>query len=252
MSIVRVPGVITEYYWHSSNYGMYTGGRVAIFTLTKDRREYTHRMMASLALKTVTPYDHFILDNGSMDGTQDDLMQWQEAGLIQYYFNNQENTGISLGSNYLLDVIQGADCYDWIVKVDNDCEILTNRWLERCLRVMDKNTVLSPYVEGLVTHKGGSPRIGHDVRRNIGWTNHIGGIVTIAHNEAYNDFGRWPVPAPLHGNQDVQFSKKLISLGYEFGYKEDVKCYHIDGTDGQEKKYPEYFKLRQRERRVKR
>jgi len=75
---------------------------------------------------------------------------------------------------------------------------------------------------------------------------------TIAHNEAYNDFGRWPVPAPLHGNQDVQFSKKLISLGYEFGYKEDVKCYHIDGTDGQEKKYPEYFKLRQRERRVKR
>lgn len=219
--------------------------KVAVFTLTKDRLEYTQRMMQSLERFTHLPYDHFVIDNGSTDGTIE-FLKTHPSRIVKTVFN-QENKGISIGWNRALDII-GED-YEYIIKIDNDCEVLTDNWLEPILEIMkalNNKIVLSPYVEGLREHKGGVPRYtwknikGH----KIGLTKHLGGISLVTPSEAYRGFF-FDEKLPLKGNQDVTFSAHVNRLGYLMGYVEDIRVAHMDTTDGQHKKYPNYFKYRE-------
>jgi len=219
--------------------------KVAIFTLTKDRLEYTQRMLRSLERFTHIPYDHFVIDNGSTDGTVEFLKS--RPGRIVDTIFNQENKGLSIGWNQALDMI--GDDYDFIIKIDNDCEILTDDWLEPILEIMkafDNKIVMSPYVEGLREHKGGVPRYARKIinGHRIGLTKHLGGIALVAPAEAYGGF-RFDEKLPLKGNQDVTFSASINRLGYLLGYVEDLRVVHMDTTDGQHKKYPNYFKHRE-------
>ncbi len=221
--------------------------KIAIFTLTKDRLEYTERMFTSLDKYTHIPYTHFIVDQGSTDGTRDFLMRMmKERNNLKVIFN-EDNKGISIGSNQALDAI-GND-FDYIMKLDNDCEILTDDWLYELVKLIiysNNVLVLSPYVEGLVEHKGGVPRyfscklLGHPV----GLTFHLGGISVISASSAYNGF-RFDENDTLSGTQDVSFSRQVINKGYLMGYVEDIRVEHMDTTTGQKKKFPQYFKQRE-------
>lgn len=221
--------------------------KIAIFTLTKDRLEYTQRMFASLEKYTHIPYTHFVVDQGSTDGTRDFLKELMEEKKNLKVIFNEDNKGISIGSNQALEAI-GKD-FDYIMKLDNDCEILTDDWLYELVKLIiysNNILVLSPYVEGLVEHKGGVPRyfscklLGHPV----GLTFHLGGISVISASSAYSGF-RFDEKDTLSGVQDVSFSRRVISQGYLMGYVEDIKVEHMDTTTGQKKKFPNYFKQRE-------
>ncbi len=222
--------------------------KVAIFTLTKDRLEYTQRMFASLDKFTHIPYDHFIVDQGSTDGTREFLKKMMEERKNLKVIFNEDNKGISIGSNQALEAI--GDKYDYIMKLDNDCEILSDNWLYELIRLIiysNNVLVLSPYVEGLVEHKGGVPRyfslklLGHE----IGLTLHLGGISVISSAAAYQGF-RFDEKDTLSGVQDVSFSRQVISRGFLMGYVEDLKVEHMDTTTGQKKKFPQYFEEREK------
>ena len=43
--------------------------KIAVYTLTRDRIEYTKECFAMLESKAGIEYDHYIVDNGSQDGT---------------------------------------------------------------------------------------------------------------------------------------------------------------------------------------
>jgi len=221
--------------------------KVALFTLTKDRLEYTKRTFESLTKKTHVSYDHFILDQNSKDGTVKWLEQFTHQLGKCYVYPLTLNIGINRGVNFIIEKI-GKE-YDIIVKIDNDVEIKTDGWLQKCLSVLDKKMLISPFVKGLIDNREGVGRIGLDKKKLVGWTSFIGGICMIGFRRAWSeDSGGWEFPVPKHAGGDRSFCKKLSLVGYRFGYKEDVVIRHIDTTAGQREKYKGYFSLRKQER----
>lgn len=222
--------------------------RVALFTLTMDRLEYTQRMLSALRTATHIPLDIFVIDNGSTDGTIEYLRA--HASDFAHVTENPQNRGISIGTNQALEAI-GSD-YDYVVKMDNDCEVISDGWLQSLIEVceaMDRRVAVSPAVSGLSDSRTSRPDrletvtvAGHE----LGMVRHLGGLCVLAPIEAWSGFrhGR----AALHDNQDVDFSAHVrLRCGMATGYVEDVWVAHMDTTDGQHAKFPEYFDGRGRE-----
>lgn len=225
--------------------------RVAIFTLTYDRLEYTKDCFEQMRNTAGYKYDHYVIDNGSTDGTR----EWLSTGMdgSRTILSNDRNKGISRASNQILDQINKVR-YDIILKVDNDCYFENNGWLAAMVKVWKSNhrIALSCYIQGLKDNPGGAPRYyrGRIAGETIGMTHHLGGICHFVDARAYKDF-RWDENSYLHGMQDVEFSQYLEKIGYQMGYLENWFATHIDGTEGQHSKYPEYFERRKLEKRTK-
>lgn len=224
--------------------------RVAVFTLTYDRLDYTKKSFESLYKTAGYALDHFVVDNGSEDGTVNWLeKEWTNPLGKSHFRLNGENKGISKGSNQALDDI-GKD-YDIIVKVDNDCLFLTEGWLAKMVEIWKSNhrIALSCYPQGLKDNPGGAPRIGQGTIRGelVGMTKHLGGILHFVSADAYSDF-RWDEEDFLHGHQDLEFSNYLMFNGYQQAYLENYFIEHINTTEGQHKDYPYYFERRKAEK----
>jgi glycosyltransferase involved in cell wall biosynthesis len=222
--------------------------KVAIFSITYDRLEYTKKSFESLRKTAKYPYDHFIVDNGSTDGT----VEWLKKNYENVIYNDK-NYGISKASNQAIDLIKKGD-YRIIVKWDNDCMGLTPGWLDRMVNIWKANhrMALSCYVQGLVDHPGGAPRLGYGMLKGelVGITKHLGGICCFADADAYNTF-RWDEDSFLHGVQDMEFSQYLAFHGFSMGYLENYFVSHGPKDTSQQKiDYPEYFERRIKEKQT--
>jgi glycosyltransferase involved in cell wall biosynthesis len=223
--------------------------RVAIFSITYDRLEYTKQCFESLQKTAGYPFEHIVFDNGSTDGTK----KWLESNKVGFQYNiiSPDNKGISKASNLCLEAIKKLGDIDIIVKVDNDCLFLTDGWLAKMVEIWKSNRMiaLSCYVQGLKDNPGGAARIGYGKIKGeiLGMSKHLGGICHFVDAKAYDNF-RWDEGDTLHGVQDLIFSHHLINSGYQMGYLENYYCEHIEGTDGQHQRYPEYFERRKSEK----
>lgn len=220
--------------------------RVAIFTITYDRKEYTQKMYQSMKNSAGYGFDWFVLDNGSTDGQKSLLTDLYTSDTsFKYLHLNEENEGLTRASNKLVSEIKRGN-YQIIIKVDNDCEFMTKNWLSTLVDLWKRNHMLymSPYVEGLVHNPGGAPRVGHSFIGPyfIEVTKHIGGIFAAIDASAYDNF-KW-TDQFLHGNQDVEASSAFVDKGYMPCYIPMHRVLHMDTTEGQQKKFPEYFKRR--------
>ena len=233
-----------------------TKPRVAIFTLTYGRLDYTKKMFQSLKDSTDMDFDWYVFDQGSGDGTEEWLYELkQNEGQPRYIHLNGSNVGISKASNHLLDKIEATTVllpkdYQIVIKVDNDAQFLTKGWLSTVKDLWKRNHMLymSPYPEGLVNNPGGAPRVGYGY---VGpymteVTEHIGGLCAAIDSHAYKDF-RWNDQFK-HGNQDWEASSFFRTVGYMPCYISIHRVYHQDTTVGQAKKYPEYFERRKIEK----
>jgi len=237
--------------------------KVAVFSLTKDRLFYTKKCFKSLEKKAGYKYDHYVVDNGSTDGTE----KWLKENNRYIKIYNKKNKGISIASNQaLVRIIKGCNSklpfttveqdfeaykYDIVIKYDNDCLSLSNNWLKSVVELYKRNhmVAMSPYPEGLRDNPGGSPRLAYGKFNNhlIGVVSHIGGLCHIAPASIYKTF-RWTEDSPLHGLQDLELSQWLTRNGYQQLYIEDLKVEHIEGTEVQHKRYKEYFNKREKEK----
>lgn len=230
-----------------------TEPRIAIFSLTYDRIEETKPCFESLYKTAGYPFDHFVVDNGSKDGTVDYLRKtYPDMTIIE----NPENKGISIASNQAIDAIKASDVhYDVIMKVDNDALFKNDGWLAKMVEIWKSNNriALSCYVQGLVDNPGGAPRVttGSICGELIGMTKHLGGICHFVDARAYDRF-RWDEDSFLHGIQDLEFSNYLNSNGYQMGYLENWYVNHgLDGTAGQILRHKDYFERRKLEKSTK-
>lgn len=225
--------------------------RIAIYTITYDRLEYTKRMYESMRQSTKYQFDWFVFDNGSVDGTQDWITKE-----TPFASGSTTNRGITFASNYLIDKIMELDSkmsangFQMIIKVDNDCEFMTKGWLESIVDLWKRNHMIyvSPYVEGLVNNPGGAPRIGHSFISPyfLEVTNHIGGLFAAIDKRAYKEF-RWSDKF-LHGNQDREASEAFREQRYMPCYMPLHRVMHMDTTEGQHHKFPDYFERRKSEK----
>lgn len=238
--------------------------RVAVYTLTMNRLEYTKKMAAALFASAGYGFDWFVIDQGSTDGTQ----EWLKAqtrdgrrfpsseegayceGNIRYRLY-QENVGLAKGWNNIVDFVKAEGEYDIIVKVDNDAEMMTFGWLKTMVDIFERNrkVILSPYVEGLAGSPGGVLRqrasgespyilINDTV---LGLVPNLGGIVFATPIELWRE---WRFDELYEGNKDYILSQYAKRLGYSLFYMEEFRVWHIDGTEGQHAKFPDYFKGR--------
>lgn len=226
---------------------------IAVYTLTRDRLAYTQQSFASLREKAGQPYRHFVYDNGSQDGTRDWLMY-----CLSYYYSvrcEPDNAGISVASNECLKTIFNCcSKVDLIIKMDNDCRVVSPNILTEFARIYDEDPeaqkwVLAPRVEGIV-HQPRRARTHQLAGHEIGVTAIVGGIFHVVPAPIYREFmeaGGYPEDGFLAAGQDDFLCEWLRQNRISKGYVEDLVVEHIDGTNGQAAKYPEYFERKWRE-----
>jgi glycosyltransferase involved in cell wall biosynthesis len=214
--------------------------KVAVFTLTMNRLDYTKKMWESLNKATRYNFDWYVVDNGSEDGT----IGWLKETLgDDRFIVFKENQGITKASNRAVDEIMKGN-YQIVIKVDNDCEFTTFGWLETLVDLWKRNHLLymTPYPEGLVHNPGGAPRVGYSFIGPyfVEVSYHLSGLCAAVWSKAYEKF-RW-TDKFLHGNQDREASIAFSKQGFMPMYLPQQRVMHQETTEGQYKRYPEYFK----------
>jgi len=218
--------------------------RVAIYTLTLNRLADTKVMWESLQKTTKYPFDWFVVEQGSTDGTLDFLEGKTKSKVI-----NGKNRGVAGGWNDAVKMIKSSGDYDIIIKVDNDCEVLSEGWLEAMVELFERNQtiILSPYIEGLDGSPGGVLRARLSGEspylmindKVLGFVPNIGGIVFATPIRLFDE---WTFDETYEGNKDYLLCQYARSKGYSIFYMEEYRAVHQHGSEGQKEVYPEYFK----------
>lgn len=212
---------------------------VAVLSLTRDRLEYTKHCFGTLLANAGCEFDWWITDQGSQDGTVDWLLANTDATITAY----NENAGICPALNAMIDDALAAADYDVIVKVDNDCELLTpNTLRDVCELTLDGHALLSPHILGL-RH----PPMPIGNHRGVSVTQVIGGIFLACPASVFKRGYRHPINATRDGD-DWMLCRWFQAQGGLVGYVDGYQANHYETTDGQHARYPEYFLRRQQER----
>lgn len=211
--------------------------RVAVLTLTRDRLEYTRHCFARLREFAGCEYDHYVLDQGSTDGSA----EWLRRQGLKHLVLLPENVGISRGVNWLLDQLDRK--YDVVVKFDNDCELTQPDTVRDVARlVLRSDALLSPRILGLRRPPAAQGEFEIDGERVIDIPQ-IGGIFLAAPGPVYQAF-RCQVS---NDEDDVQLCWWWRWQGGRCGYVARLEANHYETTDGQWERYPAYFDRRVRE-----
>ena len=103
---------------------------VAAITITYNRLELTKKTVESFYQKTDVDY-HLFIDNGSMDGTK----EWLSDSRFDY-ISLERNYGITRA---FISAFESLDKrYDFILKLDNDIETVTDDIINRMLLFYEK------------------------------------------------------------------------------------------------------------------
>lgn len=216
--------------------------KVAVLTLTRDRLAYTQHCFAKLREFAGCDLDHYVLDNGSRDGTFEWLCEWR-PNLACAFQSEHENIGISRGMNelisYLCDYTDTPD-YDVIVKFDNDCELTQpNTLRDVCQLALDGNAILSPRILGLINPPApqGEFAIGGEAIVDIP---QIGGIFMAVPAWIYRDGFRYDETNNL---DDVQLCWWYRGThNGRCGYVQRLEAWHYETTRGQYARFPDYYR----------
>lgn len=232
--------------------------RVAVFTLTRDRLQYTRHCFAKLRELAGYPFDHFVLDNGSQDGTNEWLRhdQCADQRIVHEVYCYRKNMGISWGCNEILRTILSRDYdlidYDLILKFDNDCAPETPDFLARMVKVAEAapKLIISPWVEG-TTNKPSTAQPFVVAGETLYRAGHCGGLCRMAPRAAHEGF-TYPTTLPYASGQDSAFSQQATRRGFHIAYMRDVVVNHYLSTKGQEKDpdMQEYFRRKYTEERT--
>lgn len=224
--------------------------RVAIYTLTMDRLDYTKHCFATLKAKAGYKYDHYIVDNGSKDGTVEWLKENEKDFKKVIY--NAENLGIGKSSNQVLNEIFKEN-YDIIIKMDNDCEVESNNIVRQIVDFYENKWaklkyaaryVVSPKVNGIMRQPERHAYDNID-KYKIGFTSMVGGLFMANTPAILKDF-RYREDLKRRG-LDSQICHFVNQNGGRCGYIENLEVNHYETTDGQAKRYPEYFEKKWKE-----
>lgn len=220
--------------------------KVAVFTLTRDRLEYTKRMLKQLKETAGIEYDHFILDNGSQDGSY----EWLKEQGLRLVVKSEVNMGLWRGIQYVIDFTKNFKRYDYVIKIDNDMEFHQNNWLKDLIEVYDKADfdVLSPFVEGVCNGAGGLERLDYKHIPNaldtkgvtIGYVPHVGGACLLSTPDLYYE----------------ELPNGFMATGWDTWFCAGLRCgvvedIHVIHKGNEEKGNEEYHARQRREEKMK-
>ena len=200
---------------------------IAVFTLTRERLYYTKTCFDLLNRKAGMDFKHIVIDNGSKDGTVEWLKEYNAYRKVYL----PENKGLKYGVNLAFEIIKEIKDIDFILKFDNDCEVLTEGFLRELVEaynLIGGKVLLSPYVKGIVNQvkRTRYVKIGEYTYGNVG---HLGGICLFMPREFLEEIG-WEIKAklPYARGVDSYLSSKARKLGYNLFYVENIFVKHIE------------------------
>lgn len=226
---------------------------VVVYTLTRDRLWSSRHCLPLLRKKAGVPFHHIVVDNGSTDGTVEWLEnEYKPDTLIKL----RTNTGISFASNLALDsVCIGALQGSLVIKVDNDCEVVSENIIGQMVEIyeamgkMGPRYVLSPRVDG-INRQPARGRQEQIAGRTIGLTAIVGGLFHCVPPEIYTEY-RFPENMALAHGQDDHFCDWVKRRHGQVGYVEGLRVNHYLTTDGQCQKDRPYFERKWQEEKTK-
>lgn len=210
--------------------------RVAVVSLTRDRLLYTRHCFGALRRFAGIAYDHYVVDQGSQDGTPGwlDAYKWWFAETTHL----PANIGISSAMNLVVDRISGD--YDVIVKFDNDCELVAENTLrDVCQLALEGNAILSPRILGLIRPPApqGEFLIGDELIVDVP---QIGGIFMAVPAWIYQQGFRYDETNNL---DDVQLCWWYRGThNGRCGYVARLDAWHYETTEGQYQRFPDYYR----------
>lgn len=106
---------------------------LTVFTPTFNRAHLLPKLYKSLCAQTYKDFLWLVIDDGSSDGTDELVKEWQAENKIEIRYQYKENGGMHTGHNLALELIQTElnvciDSDDYMT--DNAVEIITSFWRE--------------------------------------------------------------------------------------------------------------------------
>jgi len=190
---------------------------IAAITITYNRLELTKRTVESFYSKTNVDY-HLFIDNGSTDGTREWITQFDHILL-------DHNFGIAYA---LATAVQSIKGYDYILKLDNDIETVTEGILNKMLDFHIKhgdNYICSP-VDLLLDPNFAPPVLwkGKIGEFNVAHVSHTGGAFQLMPEkicrELCQDFRHL-------AKGDFMIGHYYRRKGYKPTYLKDLEIKHI-------------------------
>lgn len=149
---------------------------IPILMTTYNRLPYTKRSLAALLDSTGhIPYEIFIFDNCSTDGTREYLESIKDERIAVHF--NKKNTGIIHPKNVFLEKYKD---FEYCAFVDND-NIMPKGWLKALKEVMDRYPLIAVQLE----HYLG---LGWDIKENKDWFKHLYKLDFKGHHVYLNNY----------------------------------------------------------------
>lgn len=220
--------------------------RVAIFTFTRDRLDFTRRCFESMrVMRPGARYDHFVFDNGSTDGTGLWLKAQKDSGRITDYILCGENMGLSHSFNRAYGQARDGN-YDYVMTVDNDALFKTRHWLRKLIRaqktlgVKNPKAVVSPTVDNLM-HPPQPYAVANIDKMRFGFVDILGGIarfMPVAATEGLELNAR----LPLAWGQDQSVASHCANANIPMAYVYNIVVRHMMTDAEQFDNIPEYMR----------
>lgn len=195
---------------------------VAAVTITYNRLELTKKTVEIFNFKTSADY-HLFIDNGSTDGTQEYLKRFDHILL-------EKNHGIAYAFREAVEQLKG---YDFILKLDNDIETVSDQIIEKMLRFYELNGnqyVCSP-VDLNLDPSFAPPVLGKQYMNsyNVQFVTHTGGAFQLI---PYSICERLCTEFRHLKCGDYMIGKYFRRHGYRPTYLTDLQMKHIGLNQG--------------------
>lgn len=104
---------------------------ITVFTPTYNRRETLFKLYQSLLNQTYEHFEWIIIDDGSTDGTKDEVNKWIQEDKIDIVYVAQSNNGKHIAMNRAVEIARGnyfttVDSDDYLT--ENALKILLDAW----------------------------------------------------------------------------------------------------------------------------
>jgi GT2 family glycosyltransferase len=224
---------------------------VAVIILAHNGQEYTNIALESILSATTKPWEIFLVDNASEDGTPElfshYLPLFHQAGIRAVSWRNKENLGCSLARN---EAWQKATA-KYTVFMDNDAAVCTRDWLSRFIACFEEHPklrilgpkLLYPYLphliqcagvvispQGRIAFRGrGAQR--HDVRYEVFWQ--AWALISacwMMRTDLRDTVGMLDECFHPVQYEDLDLCLRTRLAGWEVAYTPLVEMYHFEGT----------------------
>lgn len=213
-------------------------GLTSIIVLAWNGWEHTQKCLASVLEHTKQPYEIVVVDNGSTDGTVDELRRLVARTPQLRVIANRSNRGFAAGNNQGLAIARG----EFVLLLNNDT-VVTRGWLARLLRVFERepragivgpvsNSVSGPQLVPAATYEPGAGLQEYAARwaaahdGEVAPANRVVGFCLLARSELIDRIGGLDEQFGSGNFEDDDFCLRAAHAGYQARIARDVFIHH--------------------------